>query len=268
MSIFQFPFIQNALVAGSLVALIAAVLGYFLILRGLTFAGHALSNIGFAGAAGAVLAGLHPIYGLLAFTLGAAATISLSGKGIRERDISTGVIMTFSLGLGVLFLSLYPGYAEQAYSILFGTIFGISQADVALIAALSALLILGLLFLGRPLFFSSFDPEVAEARGVPVKWIGVIFLLMIAITASVVMQVVGILLIFALLVGPPATAVRLANRPWQTLGLAVLLGLAYTWAGIILAAVTSWPVGFFITALSFGVYLPVRLAPPLWRKRA
>jgi zinc/manganese transport system permease protein len=159
MSILQYPFIQNALVAGSLVALIAALLGYFLILRGLTFAGHALSNIGFAGAAGAVLVGLHPIYGLLAFTLGAAAAISLLGKGIREREVTTGVVMTFSLGLGVLFLSLYPGYAEQAYSILFGTIFGISLGDVALIAALSALLCLGLFFLGRPLLFSSFDPN-------------------------------------------------------------------------------------------------------------
>src|SRR5262249_45940379 len=124
--ILQYSFIQNAFLAGSLVAVVAAIVGYFLVVRGLAFAGHALSHIGFAGAAGAVLLGVDPVFGLLVFTIGASIGIGLLGKELRERDIAIGVIMTFTLGLGLLFLSLYSGYAERAYSILFGTILGIS----------------------------------------------------------------------------------------------------------------------------------------------
>jgi zinc/manganese transport system permease protein len=259
LSIFQYQFIQNAFLAGSIVAVTAAFLGYFLVVRGLTFAGHALSNIGFAGAAGVVLIGVQPVFGLLAFTLGAGVAISLLGRDIRERDIAVGVIMTFALGLGVLFLSLYHGYAEQAYSILFGTILGINRTDVWVTAVLSLVIITSLIVLARPLLFASFDLDTAEARGVPVRLLGAIFLVMLALTVSIAMQVVGILLIFALLVGPPATAIRLALRPAWAMGLAVLLGLGYTWLGILLAANGAWPVSFYITAISFGVYLPVRL---------
>ena len=259
LSIFQYQFIQNAFLAGSMVAVTAALLGYFLVVRGLTFAGHALSNIGFAGAAGAVLIGVQPVFGLLAFTLGAGVAISLLGKDIRERDIAVGVIMTFALGLGVLFLSLYHGYAEQAYSILFGTILGINRMDVRVTAVLGVVIISLLIIVARPLLFASFDLDTAEARGVPVRLLEAIFLLMVALTVSIAMQVVGILLIFALLVGPPATAIRLVLRPGWSMGLAVLLGLGYTWLGILLAANGAWPVSFYITALSFGVYLPVRL---------
>jgi zinc/manganese transport system permease protein len=267
LSIFQYQFIQNAFLAGSMVAVTAALLGYFLVVRGLTFAGHALSNIGFAGAAGAVLIGVQPVFGLLAFTLGAGVVISLLGKDIRERDIAVGVIMTFALGLGVLFLSMYHGYAEQAYSILFGTILGINRTDVGVTAVLSLVIIFLLIVLARPLLFSTFDLDTAEARGVPVRLLGAIFLVMVALTVSIAMQVVGILLIFALLVGPPATAIRLVLRPAWAIGLAVLLGLGYTWLGILLAANGTWPVSFYITALSFGVYLPVRLFSNLWRGR-
>jgi len=258
-TLLQYPFIQNAFLAGSVVAVAAGLLGYFLVVRGLTFAGHALSNIGFAGAAGAVLAGVHPVYGLLAFTVGASLAISLLGKEIRQRDIAIGVVMTFSLGMGILFLSLYHGYAEQAYSILFGTILGISQADVLASAAFSLALIAILAVLARPLLFSSFDAEVAEARGVPVRLVGAAFLILTALAISMAVQVVGVLLIFALLVGPAATAIRLTARPVKAMALAVGLGLAYTWLGILLAANSTWPVSFFISMLSFGVYLPVRL---------
>ena len=258
-NILQYPFIQNAFLAGSVVAVAAGLLGYFLVVRGLTFAGHALSNIGFAGAAGAVLAGVHPVYGLLAFTVGASLAISLLGKEIRQRDIAIGVVMTFSLGMGILFLSLYHGYAEQAYSILFGTILGISRADVLTSAVFSLALIAILAVMARPLLFSSFDAEVAEARGVPVRLVGAAFLVLTALAISMAVQVVGVLLIFALLVGPAATAIRLTARPGRAITLAVGLGLAYTWLGILLAANSTWPVSFFISMLSFGVYLPVRL---------
>ena len=161
-AIFQYPFIQNAFIAGSIVAIVAAVLGYYLIVRGLSFAGHALSSIGFAGAAGAVLLGVSPIYGLMVFTVAASIAISILGREVRERDVATGVIMTFALGLGILFLSLYHGYAEQAYSILFGTIVGVSRDDVAFTLILGLILLIVIAIIGRPLLFSSFDAELAE----------------------------------------------------------------------------------------------------------
>lgn len=263
-TILQYSFIQNAFLAGTCVAIIAAVAGYFMIIRGLTFAGHALPNIGFAGAAAAVLLGINPVIGLYVFTIGASIGIGLLGREVEERDTSIGIIMTFALGLGILFLSLYAGYAERVYSILFGQIVGISSADV-LITATSSLLTLGLLLaLFRPLLFSSFDPEVAEARGVPTRFLAMIFLILIAITVSLSVQVVGALLVFTLLVGPAATAVRIVQRPLWAIILAIILGVSYTWLGIFLAANSNWPVSFYIATLSFGVYLPVRLLSPLW----
>ncbi|MCL4530474.1 MAG: metal ABC transporter permease [Chloroflexi bacterium] len=263
-NIFQYGFIQNAFIAGSIVAVVAALLGYFLIVRGLTFAGHALSNVGFAGAAGAVLAGIQPVYGLVIFTVAGSVIISILGKRIRERDVAVGVVMTFALGLGILFLSLYHGFAESAYSILFGSILGISQSDVIVTALFSLIIILGLGYLARPLMFSSFDPEAAEARGVPVRVLDIIFLILVALAISVAMQIVGVLIVFALLVGPAATANRLTPRPARAMGLAIVLGLIYIWLGIILAANTVFPVSFFVAALSFVVYLPVRLLSSHW----
>lgn len=262
--IFQYQFIQNAFMAGTCVAIVAAIMGYFLIARGLTFAGHALPNIGFAGAAGAVLLGIDPVIGLLAFTICAAVAIGILGKAIRERDIAVGIIMTFALGLGILFLSLYSGYAERVYSILFGQIVGISQGNV-LFTALSSFLTLVLLFiLFRPLLFSSFDPEVAEARGVPVNLLGLVFLVLVAITVSIAVQIVGALLFFTLLIGPAATTVRIVKRPLWAILLAIILGIGYTWLGIFFAANGTWPVSFYIATISFGVYLPIRLLSPLW----
>jgi zinc/manganese transport system permease protein len=266
--ILQYPFIQNALLAGSIVAVIAAIMGYFLIIRGLTFAGHALPNIGFAGAAGAVLLGLDPVIGLFAFTIGAGIGIGLLGREFNERDTSIGVIMTFALGLGLLFLSLYAGYAERVYGILFGQIIGISVQDVLITAIASTVTLLLILLLFRPLLFSSFDPEVAQARGIPVRLLSVLFLILLAITISLSVQVIGALLVFTLLVGPAATAARLARSPYRALALAIVLGVAYTFLGIYLAAENGvWPVSFFIATLSFGVYLPVRLLSPLWMGR-
>lgn len=265
-ALLHYSFIQNAFYAGTFVAIVAAIVGYFLLTRGLTFAGHALSHIGFAGAAGALVVGVDPIVGLLVFTIGAGISIGVLGKELRERDISIGVVMAFMLGLGALFLALYHGYAEQAYSILFGTILGISHTDVIVTAIFCAIVIALVVVLYRPLLFSSFDPEVAEARGVPVRALAIIFLILVAITVSVSVQVVGVLLIFTLLVGPAATATRLVHQPIGAIGLAIVLSLLYTWLGILLAANGSWPVSFYIAALSFGVYLPVRVVVPLLDK--
>jgi zinc/manganese transport system permease protein len=266
-STFQYQFIQNAFMAGTCIAIVAAIMGYFLILRGLTFAGHALPNIGFAGAAGAVLLGIDPVIGLLAFTISAAVAISLLGKALRERDIAVGIIMTFALGLGILFLSLYSGYAERVYSILFGQIVGISQENVLITALFSLLTLAVLLTLYRPLLFSSFDPEVAEARGVPVNLLALMFLILVAITVSIAVQIVGALLFFTLLIGPAATTIRIVQRPLWAILLAIGLGICYTWLGIFFAANGSWPVSFYIATISFVVYLPIRLLSPLWMER-
>lgn len=264
----EYPLLQHALLAGVLVAVAAATMGYFLLARGLTFAGHALPNIGFAGAAGAVLLGLDPVIGLFAFTIAAGLGIGLLGQETRERDTAVGVVMTFALGLGLLFLSLYAGYAERVYSILFGQIIGISQQDVLITAGASLGTLLALLLLFRPLLFSSFDPELARARGVPVRLLSLVFLVLLAMTISLAVQVVGSLLIFTLLIGPPATAMRLTSRPLRALALASLLGISMTLLGIILAVDNGvWPVSFYIAALSFGTYLPVRLLSPLWLRR-
>jgi zinc/manganese transport system permease protein len=259
LALLQYPFIQNAFLVGALVAVVAALLGYFLVIRGLTFAGHALSNVGFAGAAGAVLVGVPPIYGLLVFTIAAGAFISFLSSRERQRDVATGVIMTFALGLGLLFISLYRGFAERAYSLLFGSIVGINHSDVLLVAglALGVLILLGVV--ARPLLFSSFDPQVAEARGLPIQFLDSLYLVLVAIAVSLAIQVVGVLLVFALLVGPAATAIRLVRHPGRAMVLSICLGLVYTWVGIGLAAMVGGPVSFFVAALSFGVYLPARL---------
>ncbi len=268
--LFQSSFIQNALLTGTCVAMVSAIVGYFLVSRSLTFAGHALSHIGFAGAAGAVLLGLDPLAGLLVFTIGAGVGISLMGKQSRERDLAIGIMLTFALGLGILFLSLYSGFAERVYAILFGDLLGISQTDVVVTAIFSVLTILVLLAVFRPLLFSSFDPEIAEARGVPVRFLAVGFLILIAVAVSMSVQVIGVLLVFTLLVGPAATATRLVKHPLWAIGLAMVLGVLYVWLGIFLAinvAGATWPPSFFISTLSFGVYLPVRLLSPLWNER-
>ncbi len=267
LNLLLYPFMQNALIAGSIVAIVAAVTGYFVIVRGLTFAGHALAQIGFAGAAAAILLGIDPVFGLLVFTLGAGISIGVLGREIRERDIAIGIVMTLGLGCGILFIALYQGYAEQAYSILFGTILGISRTDVLVTLLSGALTLVLLLAIFRPLLFSSYDPELAEARGVPVRGLAIIFLVLLAIVVSISVQIIGILLIFTLLIGPAATARRLTHRPYVIIGLAILLGLLYTWVGIFWAALSNWPVSFCIATISFGLYLPVRLLSPSWQRR-
>ena len=267
-AIFEYPFMQNALLTGIIIAVIAAVTGYFLIARGLTFAGHALPNVGFAGAAGAVLLGLNPVFGLFVFTIGAAIGIGLLGSEARERDTSIGVIMTFALGLGFLFISLYAGNAQRVYAFLFGQIVGITTQDSMITLGVGAFTLLCMMVLYRPLLFSSFDPQVAEARGLPVRAISIGFLALVAITVSLAVQIVGALFVFTLLVGPAATAVRIASSPLRAILLAIALGVLYTTVGIYLAGETLyWPVSFFVAAISFGVYLPVRLVSPGWKRR-
>lgn len=259
LELFRYPFMRNAFAAGTIVAVVAAVVGYFVVLRGLSFAGHALSHIGFAGATGAVVIGAPAVAGLFAFTSLSAVVMGLLGKRLHGRDVTIGIVLAWTLGLGVLFLSLYNGYATESYALLFGEVLGINQAAVleTLIAGVITIACLALIY--RPLLFASVDEEVAEARGVPVRLLSVVFMVLLALAVSEAVQVVGVLLIFALLVTPAAIAERLTARPPVALAIAVVLALAFTWGGLAIAYYSPYPVSFFITSLAFATYLLTRL---------
>ncbi|HUB93158.1 MAG TPA: metal ABC transporter permease [Verrucomicrobiae bacterium] len=261
-NMWQYEFMRHAFMAGTIVAVVAGVVGYFVVLRRLSFAAHALSHAGFAGAAGAVLIGVSPLYGLLTFTIGGGLAMGALGKRAMNRDVQIGTVLAFMLGLGVLFISLYTGYATEAYSILFGEILGISQTDVivTLVAGIAVLLTVSLFY--RPLLFTSLDEDVAEAKGVPVLGLGLLFMLILAVTTSIAVQVVGVLLIFALLVTPAAIAERLATRPKNGVVISVITALLATWIGLFTSFYLPYPVSFFIITLVFVLYILVRLLKP------
>ncbi|MGH7765139.1 MAG: metal ABC transporter permease [Candidatus Dormibacteraceae bacterium] len=256
----------NAFEAGTTVALVAGVIGYFVVLRSSAFAAHALSHIGFAGAAGAVVAGLSPVVGLLVFTIGSGTAIGALGSRLRGRDVTIGIVLAWTLGLGVLFISLYRGYANEAYAILFGQILGISEDDVLVTLIAGAVTLVCLVAIFRPLLFSSVDEELAGAKGVPVAALSTAFMAILAVAVTEAVQVVGVLLIFALIVTPAAIAVRFTSRPSLAIGIGAALALAFTWLGLAIAYYSPHPVSFFITSLAFATYLAVRLSEPLRRR--
>jgi zinc/manganese transport system permease protein len=259
---FQYQFMQHAFEAGTLVAIVAGIVGYFVVLRRSSFAAHALSHIGFAGAAGAVLLGVSPVFGLVAFTSVGGVGMTVLGPRASNRDVQIGTVLAFMLGLGVLFISLYTGYATEAYSILFGEILGISTIDV-LVTAVAALVILcATAFVYRPLLFASLDEDVAEAKGLHMHMLGIVFMLLVALATSIAVQVVGVLLIFSLMVTPAAIAQRLAKRPWRAVVLSVAISLVATWFGLSVAFYQPYPVSFFITTFVFALYLLVRALQP------
>ena len=255
---FQYQFMQHAFEAGTVVAIIAGIVGYFVVLRRSSFAAHALSHIGFAGAAGAVLFGISPVYGLLLFTsVGGSMMAALSPRA-AHRDVHIGTVLAFMLGIGVLFISLYTGYATEAYSILFGEILGISNSDVllTLVAAFVILSVIAVVY--RPLLFASLDEDVAEAKGMPTFLLGIIFMILVAVATSIAVQVVGVLLIFSLMVTPAAIAQQLAKRPHHVVIISVVIALMATWLGLFIAFYEPYPVSFFITSIVFVLYLLVR----------
>jgi zinc/manganese transport system permease protein len=265
-AMFDYDFMTTAFAAGFIASVVAGAVGYFLVLRTLTFAGHALSHVGFAGATGALLVGVAPLWGLLAFTLGAGVLMGLLGERLRGRDVAVGVILALALGLGVLFLHFYTSYAAQATTLLFGNIFGVGRAALVDLAALAAVSLAALAVMSRPLVFATLDPELAEAKGLSLRLISTLFLLVVAVAVAEAVQVVGILLVFALMVGPAAAAQRLTSALGLGIALSVVLAIVETWAGIALAYVTDWPPTFWITALSAAVYLASLLAPRARRR--
>ena len=255
-------YMRNALATGMIVAILAGLVGFFVVLRGVSFAAHSLAQIGFAGAAGAVLIGVDPLLGLALFAIGGGVGMGLLGARDHDRDVTTALILVASLGVGALFLTLNTSYATAAFSLLFGTIVGISRAQVWETLALAAACLMALAALYRPLLLSSVSPDVAAARGVPPRLLNVLFLVVVGVAAAATVPVAGTLLIFSLMVGPAAAAVRLTRTPATALLVSVALGLAATWLGIGLAYATGWPVGFFITAIVTVFYVVTRFMRP------
>lgn len=253
-----YDFVQNAIAAGAVIALVTGVVSRFVVARDMSFGVHALAELGFTGAAAAVLFGVSPVLGLLAGSAVTALFIGALGVRASGRDTVVGVTLAFGLGLGVLFITVYPRYATQAFAILFGSITGVSRGDVALLVAIAAATLVTVGIVYRPLLFATVDPEVAEARGVPVAALGVVFLLVMAAAVAEAVQVVGVLLILTLMITPGAAAERLTSRPGLAVLWSVVIALGSTLGGIALALVTNWPVSVFVTSISFLAYLAAR----------
>jgi len=252
-------FVHTALWAGAVVAVVSGVIGVFVVARGMSFAVHALSELGFTGAAGALVLGLDPVLGMIGGSLIVGLVLGFLSLRGRERDSATGVVLAFGLGIGVLFLSLYQGYATEATNLLFGSIVGVSDAQLRNIAIVASIVLAGVAVLYRPLLFSSVDPEIAAARGVPLRTLSVGIFLLLALTTAEAIQVVGFLLVITLVITPAAAAQRLTGRPTIALLLSVGIALVSTEGGILLSLEKPWPTSFFISTISFAAYVVARL---------
>ncbi|MDR5731187.1 metal ABC transporter permease [Caballeronia sp. LZ025] len=251
---FEYDFMVNAFAASGIVAVLSGIVGYFLVMRGQTFAGHALSHVGFTGATGAVLLGMPPIWGMVGFTLAAGVGMGALGEKLSGRDVAIGVILSLSLGFGLLFLHFFTAYATQATALLFGNVLGVNHATLVLLAGLAAVSLLALGVIMRPLLFASLQPELAEAKGVSLRLVSVLFLAITALAVAACTQIVGVLLVFALMVGPAAAAQNVTTRLSAGLALAALFALGQAWIGLTLAYYTDWPTSFWITMLAAVVY--------------
>jgi zinc/manganese transport system permease protein len=269
----SFPFMVNALEAGTIVAVLAAVVGWYMVLRRQSFAGHTLSVMAFPGATGAALAGLPTSLGYYVACSAAALAIGRSGgrgqtqRGHSAETAAIGTIQTVGLAAGFLFLSLNHSVLGGPETLLFGTFLGVTHNQVLGLLAVALAALAALALVGRPLLFATIDPEVARARGIPVGVLDGAFLVLLALAVAATSQITGALLVFALLVAPPATAQLITMRPAAGLLLSVALALLVVWLGLGIAYFSIYPVGFFITTLAFGMYVAVRLARALYRKR-
>jgi zinc/manganese transport system permease protein len=260
------PEVLQALAAGIIVAVLCGVVGVFVVLRRQSFAGHAVTDIGFTGGAGASLAGAPALGGLLLASITGSILIARLGNRARERDIATGTVLTVALGIGALFLFIQTRASLEPAALLFGSIFAVQPGVLLATAALGAACLLGLAVLYRPLAFCTVSPECAAARGVPVAFVGTAFLVLMAIALAEAAQLVGVLLTTALLIGPSSAAIALSSRIATALALAVVFGVALMTLSIVLAYVsyswppggTGWPVSFFVGAFALGGYVAAR----------
>jgi len=260
---FAYHFMVNAFRAGTAVAVVTAVVGWFMVLREETFAGHSLSVVGFPGAAGAVWLGLSASVGFFAFCVAAALVFAAvprtTGQGYSEQSAVIGTVQAFALACGLLFVSLYAGFLNGVTALLFGNFLGITDVQVVTLAAVTAVCLVVLAVVYRPLLFASVDPDVAAARGIPARGLSVLFLVVLGVAVAEAAQITGALLVFALLVVPAAAAQVLTARPVHSLLLAVGLGLGIVWVGLTISYYSPYPVGFWISAVALATYGGARL---------
>jgi zinc/manganese transport system permease protein len=250
----DYDFMRTAFAAAGIVAILSGIVGFFLVLRGQTFAGHALSHVGFTGATGAVLFGLPPLAGLVGFTVVAGFFMGFLGEKLSERDVAIGMMLSLALGLGLLFLHFFTSYASQAAALLFGNVLGVDDQALLSLALLAVVSLIALAVIARPLIFASLQSDLAEAKGVPLRLVSTVFLMIVAIAVSECAQIVGVLLVFTLMVGPAAAALAFTRRLYAAVALSAALALIEAWGGLTLAFYSDWPVSFWITALSGLVY--------------
>jgi zinc/manganese transport system permease protein len=250
-------FMTNTWIAATLVAVVAGAIGFFVVLRGASFLAHAIPHGAFAGAAGAVLIGIDPLIGLGLFAAAAAIGITALGRRARQ-DVIVALTLVLMLGLGALFLSLSTEYSAEVFALLFGQILGVSTLELIPLVILGVVCLVAVAVLYRPLLTSSLLPDMASARGLNVTVMTLCFTLLVALATTMSVPVVGALLMFSLLVGPPAAARAFSARPAVALGLSIGFSLAAVWVSIALAYVTDLPIGFFVTAASTALYLAAR----------
>ena len=253
-------FAQHALLAGGLVAVICGLIGPFVISRGMAFAVHGTSELAFTGAAAGLLIADNPVLGAFGGALVIATVLGGLSSRKRDRDTATGVILAFGLGLGVLLLSYYHGFATQATNILFGNIFGVSNGQLLVLIIVGLLVLLIMAWIYRPLLFASVDPQVAATKGVPVRLLSIIFLYVLALSVTAAAQVVGTLLVLSLAITPAAAAQRLAVRPLGITLLSILFAVTASVGGILVSLANgSIKPSVAVTAISFGLYIFARL---------
>jgi zinc/manganese transport system permease protein len=252
------PFMLNAFRAGTVVAVLAALVGWFMVLRRQSFAGHTLALVGFPGAAGAVWLGLGLTTGYFAFCVAAALVFAAlpggGGRGYPEEAAVIGTVQSVALASGMVFVALYKGFLNGTTGLLFGSFLGISSTQVLTLAVVATAALAVLAAIGRPLLFASLDAGVARAHGVPTRAVDTVFLLLLGATAAEVGQITGALLVLALLVLPPATAQLVTARPARSLALSVLLALVTVWVSLFIGYYSPYPIGFWLTSVAFALY--------------
>lgn len=250
-------FMRNAWMGGTIVALAAGLMGYFIVVRHSAFAAHALAHIGLPGATGAVLIGLPAAAGLGVFCIGGALVIGALGKRTSDREVATGTVLAFATGLGLFFNSLATRNSSTLTNVLFGNLLAISSQQLLSFLALLVLTAASIAFIFRPLLFTSVNSRVAEAKGVPVRRLSIAFMVLLGLTVTMAVQAVGTLLLFALVVTPAATALMLTARPILAMAVSAVIGLASVWAGLVFSAMFNMPPSFVIVTLACAVWLLV-----------
>jgi zinc/manganese transport system permease protein len=250
-------FMRNAWLGGTIVALAAGLMGYFIVVRHSAFAAHALAHIGLPGATGAVLIGLPAVVGLGVFCVGGALVIGALGKRAAERDVATGTVLAFATGLGLFFNSLATRNSSTLTNVLFGNLLAITSGQLLMFSALLALTAASVAFIFRPLLFTSVNSKVAEAKGVPVRGLSIAFMVLLGLTVTMAVQAVGTLLLFALVVTPAATALMVTARPITAMAVSAVIGLVSVWAGLALSAMFNLPPSFVIVTIACAVWLVV-----------